>query len=172
MFMDNDRIPSRWTNHQKNNPYFVPLYLQGSTYGLRLEEARKTHDEQKEVPQQQPPASNGQTSQAPSPSPLRNQSSASHLGMKFDVIERAPPFEEEDTVAPLPSRLNKEDKYGGLEVFGDGQEIKSTPRSMREHDYEISSIRADHPIPPQVGLYYYEVHMLPDANALTRRRDE
>ena len=75
-------------------------------------------------------------------------------------------------MAPLPSRLSKDDKWGGIDVFGDGQEIKSTARNLREHEYEISSIRADHPIPPQAGLYYFEVHMLQESNALPRRRDE
>ena len=168
MFLGEGRSPTRWAIHQRHNPYFVPSYLEGTTYGHRLKEASTTQHAQREV--QQPTATNGQTGQPPGS--LHNKSSASHLGMKFDVIERAPPFEDEDTVAPLPSRLNKEDKYGGLEVFSDGQEIKSSARNMREHEYEISSIRADHPIPPQAGLYYFEVHMLQDSNALSRRRDE
>ncbi|KAK7754736.1 hypothetical protein SLS62_003294 [Diatrype stigma] len=169
MFMGDGKAANLWTSPQKNNGFFIPSYLQGSTYIQRLEEAYKAQQVQKES---QPQAGGSlQTSQAPGP--LRNKSSASHLGMKFDVIERTPPAEEDETVAPLPSRWNKEDKIGGLDVLGDGLEVKyTTSRGVRDHEYEMYSIRADHPIPSQAGLYYFELQILPDTHPLTRRRDE
>lgn len=158
-----------WVPTPKNNGFFIPSYLQGSTYMQRLEESHKAQQAQREG--QQPTGSNIQTGQAPAP--LHSKSSASHLGMKFDVIERAPPFEDDDAVAPLPLKWNKDDKFGGLDVLGDGLEVKyTTPRGVREHDFEVCSIRSDHPIPPQAGLYYFEVQILSDSHHLTRRRDE
>lgn len=169
MFVGDGKASNFWTSPQKNNGFFIPSYLQGSTYIQRLEEAHKAQQAQKEGQQQ----TGGSIQAGQAPSPLRSKSSSSHLGMKFDVIERAPPFEDDDAMAPLPSKWNKDDKYGWLDVLDDGLEVKyTTPRGGREHDYELCSIRSDHPIPPQAGLYYFEVQILSDAHHLTRRRDE
>ncbi|KAI1250917.1 hypothetical protein MGN70_007978 [Eutypa lata] len=169
MFVGDGKASNFWTSPQKNNGFFIPSYLQGSTYIQRLEEAHKAQQAQKEGQQQ----TGGSIQAGQAPSPLRSKSSSSHLGMKFDVIERAPPFEDDDAMARLPSKWNKDDKYGWLDVLDDGLEVKyTTPRGGREHDYELCSIRSDHPIPPQAGLYYFEVQILSDAHHLTRRRDE
>jgi len=81
------------------------------------------------------------------------------------VIEKALPLEDE-SLAPLPSRWNNQDKNTGLEVQGDGQEVKFTGTRASERDHEASSIRTDYPIPPQCGIYYFEVTLL------SRRREE
>ncbi len=172
MFMGSDgRSANFWLYQQRNNGFFVPSYLQGSTYMQRLEEAHKAQQVQKDGKQQ-----NGASLQVgQGPGSLRSKSSASHLGMKFDVIERAPLFEADDTVAPLPSKWNKDDKSVGLEVLGDGLEVKYAAAkggNGREHEYEVCSIKADQPIPPQAGLYYFEVQILPDTNSQSRRREE
>jgi Ran-binding protein 9/10 len=61
----------------------------------------------------------------------------------------------------LPSRWNKEDKWGGLEVLGDSLEVKYTAlRGQSERDHEACSVRADHYMPPQCGIYYFEVTIL------------
>ncbi|KAL1864785.1 hypothetical protein VTK73DRAFT_5664 [Phialemonium thermophilum] len=81
--------------------------------------------------------------------------------MTFDLIEKPPAFEEDEeaTVSPLPSRWNKDDKHSALEVLGDGYEVKYTGhRSERDHD--AAAIRADHYMPPQCGVYYFEVLIL------------
>ncbi|RYP79449.1 hypothetical protein DL769_002958 [Monosporascus sp. CRB-8-3] len=168
-FMNDGRVGNLWAPQQRNNGFFIPSYLEGSAYIQRLEEAHRAQQAQKEGQQQ-----NGGSLQAgQAPGLLRNKSSASHLGMKFDVIERAPPHEDDVTVAPLPSKWNKDDKFGGLEVLGDGLEVKYTaPRGTREHDYEVCSIRADNPIPPQVGLYYFEVTIVSEVHPLQRRQSE
>ncbi|RYP87441.1 hypothetical protein DL770_004779 [Monosporascus sp. CRB-9-2] len=168
-FMNDERVGNLWARQQRNNGFFIPSYLEGSAYIQRLEEAHRSQQAQKEGQQH-----NGGSLQAgQAPGPLRNKPSASHLGMKFDVIERAPPLEDDVTVAPLPSKWNKDDKFGGLEVLGDGLEVKYTaPRGTREHDYEVCSIRADNPIPPQVGLYYFEVTIVSEVHPLQRRQSE
>jgi len=89
------------------------------------------------------------------------------MGMKIDVVERAPTSEYEGVVAPLPSKWNKDDKQNSLEVIGDGQEVKyNSSRGTKDQDHEVCSIRADHAMPNQAGIYYFEVSIL------SRRRDE
>jgi hypothetical protein len=86
--------------------------------------------------------------------------------MTYDLIEKAPPAED-DAVAPLPSKWNSHDKHGGLEVLADGQEVKFTgSKSVADRDHEACSIRADHPMPPQCGIYYFEVTII------SRKREE
>ncbi|TLD05976.1 uncharacterized protein PgNI_08553 [Pyricularia grisea] len=88
----------------------------------------------------------------------------SHLGIAYNVTERpsvAP--EETDGINPLPTEWNGNDKYGNLEVVADGCEVKlSGPRVSpdRERDHEAFVIRADHYMPPECGIYYYEVTIL------------
>jgi Ran-binding protein 9/10 len=161
-YMHNGSADSNWAGHQRNNSFFTPSYLRGTNYIQKLEEAHLAQQAQKEAQQQ----AGGGMSTNTSTGSLSAKPSASHLGMKIDIIERAPSFDDDSPVAPLPSRWNKDDKYGGLEVLADGQEVKySTPRP-REHDHEICAIRADHPIPQQAGIYYFEVGIM------ARRRDE
>lgn len=87
-----------------------------------------------------------------------------HLGIAREVVERIPAHElEEDAVDSLPSRwaTGREDKALSLEVLGQGLEVKYTgPRNPNERDYDACAIRADHPMPLQCGLYYYEVTIL------------
>ncbi|KAL8392248.1 hypothetical protein RB595_002445 [Gaeumannomyces hyphopodioides] len=89
---------------------------------------------------------------------------ASHRGVAFDVAEKLPGgLEAETPVTPLPTRWNKDDKWGGLEVLADGLEVKLTgPKGPndRERDHEACSIRADHYMPHECGIYYYEVTIL------------
>lgn len=138
-----------------------PSYLEGSHYLARLEtQARETALSQREVSTVQAPSGNGfgpQSSKPPAPPSF-------HLGIARDVVERIPAHEqEEDAVDPLPSRwaTGREDKALSLEVIGQGLEVKYTgPRNPNERDYDACAIRADHPMPLQCGLYYYEVTIL------------
>ena len=74
------------------------------------------------------------------------------------IIERIPPPVEEDKSHPLPSRWSEDDRMAGLEILGDGNEIRFNGVSKGEH--EAASVRADHPMPKEVGMYYYEVTVL------------
>ena len=58
----------------------------------------------------------------------------------------------------LPSRWNPMDRFPGIEVPGEGLEVKfnGTTRTADEG----AAIRSDHPIPPECGIYYYEITVL------------
>ncbi|KAG4432636.1 hypothetical protein IFR05_011889 [Cadophora sp. M221] len=146
--------------------FFTPSYLKGSKYVQRLEDAHRAkvaaHKEGHSTHSSQP----GSLSTSASSLNLHTKIAPSHRGMTYDLIEKAPPIEDE-MLAPLPSRWNSQDKYGGLEVLSDGQEVKFTgPKSDRERDLEACAIRADHPMPPQCGIYYFEVTII------SRKREE
>jgi hypothetical protein len=74
--------------------------------------------------------------------------------MTHDIIERAPVFVEE-TVAPWPTRWSEVDKFAQLDIQPDGLEVRFSG-SSKTHD-EAASIRTDHPMPRQCGIYYFEV---------------
>ncbi|KAI1657251.1 SPRY-domain-containing protein [Daldinia decipiens] len=142
---------------------FTPSYLDGSDYIRKLDEARKAKQARKEAQQQ---AGNG-LSAGITAGALASKPPASHLGMTYDLIERAPTVDDEIIVPPLPTKWNKDDKQGPLEVLADGLEVKyASGRTTREQEHEACAIRADHPMPWQAGLYYFEVSLL------SRRRDE
>lgn len=165
MFMTGNTGDNFWSNQHRNNGFFTPSYLGGSTYIQKLEDAHKAKQAQKEGQQQASGGSGLPT--GPSSTPSMTSKPTSHLGMTYDLIERTPFLEDDDSIAPLPTRWNKDDKHGGLEVMGDGQEVKYTaPRPTGERDFEACAIRADHPMPPQAGIYYFEVSIL------SRKRDE
>ncbi|KAK6951060.1 hypothetical protein Daesc_007589 [Daldinia eschscholtzii] len=152
------------TEGHKKDVSFTPSYLDGSDYIRKLQEARKAKQAQKEVQHQ---AGAGLPAGITTTGALANKPAASHLGMTYDLIERAPPVEDEMTVPPLPTKWNKDDKQGSLEVLADGLEVKyASGRNTREQEHEACAIRADHPMPWQAGLYYFEVTLL------SRRRDE
>jgi hypothetical protein len=146
--------------------FFVPSYLKGSKYVQKLEEAHKAklsaHKEGHSAQSSQP----GSLSTSASSINLHAKMAPSHRGMTYDLIEKAPPLEDE-TLAPLPSKWNNQDKHGALEVLSDGQEVKfAGPKPERDRDHEAYAIRADHPMPPQCGIYYFEVTII------SRKREE
>ncbi|KUI74076.1 Ran-binding protein 10 [Cytospora mali] len=135
-----------------------PSYLQGSNYLARLEQ----QTQQKAAAQREKDAELKNASNAASQG-NKTASSQAYLGLTYDVIERTPPHEEEDAVDPLPTRwgTGKDDKASGLEVLSDGLEVKYTgPRNQNEREHEACAIRADHTMPVQCGLYYFEVTIL------------
>lgn len=83
----------------------------------------------------------------------------SHRGMTHEIIER--PFNkgQQDADLPeLPTRWSATDKFAGIEVASDGSEAKfnGSPKTMDEG----AAVRADHPIPRECGIYYYEIDVL------------
>ncbi|TVY54765.1 Ran-binding protein 9 [Lachnellula cervina] len=140
------------------------IYWAG-TCGPFLQSHRARLRAQKEEPQAQSSQS-GSLSTSASSLNLHTKLAPSHRGMTYDIIEKAPPVEDE-TIPRLPSRWSSTDKFGGLEVLSDGQEVKFTgPKSDRDRDLEACSIRADYPMPTQCGIYYYEVTII------SRKREE
>ncbi|KAI4717084.1 SPRY-domain-containing protein [Aureobasidium sp. EXF-10727] len=58
----------------------------------------------------------------------------------------------------LPTSWSDIDKWPGLELSAGGTEVKFTG-STKTSD-EAASIRSDHPMPKEVGIYYFEVTVL------------
>ena len=143
--------------HNVSDNFFVPSYLRNSRYVGKLEKAhRENVANQRET-------SSAQSSNPPSLSTSASNVNihrlpASHRGMTYDVIEHAPP-PQDDTLIPLPSRWNEGDKYSGLDLLQDGLEIRyNGPNNKADH--EAAAARTDHPISPQCGMYYFEVTIM------------
>ncbi|KAI9742170.1 MAG: hypothetical protein M1818_004070 [Claussenomyces sp. TS43310] len=146
--------------------FFVPSYLKGSRYVRKLEEAHHVRFAARRDAPSTHTSQPGSLSTSNSSANLYAKLAPSPRGMTYDLIERAPGADE-DALHPLPSRWNNQDKYGGVEVQGDGLEVKYTgSRPSSERDHEASSIRADNPMPAQCGIYYFEVTIL------SRKREE
>jgi hypothetical protein len=146
--------------------FFVPSYLKGSRYAQSLEAAHRARIAAARESQSRHSSQPGSLSTSSSSVNLPAKMAPSHRGVTFDLIEKAPSAEDEG-IPPLPSKWNAHDKHGGLEVLGDGYEVKFTgskPPSEREH--EAYSIRADHAMPTQCGIYYFEVAII------SRKREE
>jgi hypothetical protein len=148
--------------------FFIPSYLKGSKYVQDLEEAHRarvmSHKDGPSTQSSQP----GSLSTSASSINLHAKMAPSHRGMTYDLIEKAPPVEDE-TLPPLPSRWNNHDKSSSLEVLSDGLEVKFTSmagKAAQERDHEACAIRADHPMPSQCGIYYFEVTII------SRKREE
>jgi hypothetical protein len=142
----------------QDDRFFVPSYLEGSTYVHKLEEAHRSKVQaQKEA--KRTPVDGSSTSVAGF-----TQSSlppGSHRGMSHTVIERPPPFEDDDALAPLPTKWNKDDMWPGIELQQDELGIKFVgSKNHHDREHEAYAIRADHYMPPQCGIYYYEVQII------------
>ncbi|KAJ5698200.1 SPla/RYanodine receptor SPRY [Penicillium macrosclerotiorum] len=140
--------------------FFTPSYLRHSRYISRLDAAHRA-----KLAAQQRDASSSSTS-ASNP-PLSASSSnvhlprmaPSHRGMTYEIIEKEPPSSSStapDQLGPLPSQWSSSDKYSGLELSNDGLDVRYTG-PVHKHDHEAAALRADHPMPPQCGIYYYEI---------------
>lgn len=150
-----------------------PSYLRGSHFLARLEQQER----QRALAQRETngtglhaPAANGAGGPHLGQGGGKPPGNPSYLGIARDVVERTPSHEfgggageEEAVVDPLPTRWGpaKEDRAAGLEVLGDGLEVKYTgSRSASERDHEACAVRADRHMPLQCGLYYFEVTIL------------
>lgn len=155
--------------------FLSPSYLRGSVYLRKLEEKHKAKmlAEREGHGAKGPPAASSSSAASASASSARlasnngsahlpavanKASGASHRGVAYDVVEKPMCPQEDDTVSPLPSRWNRDDKDGALEVVGDGYEVKYTGRVGSDH--EASAIRADHYMSASCGVYYFEIVVL------------
>ncbi|EKM60372.1 uncharacterized protein PHACADRAFT_246252 [Phanerochaete carnosa HHB-10118-sp] len=59
----------------------------------------------------------------------------------------------------LPTRWSEQDRHHLLTVSGDGRELTFYGQSC-SGDRDSAAARANHPIPPACGIYYYEVEIL------------
>lgn len=158
--------------------FFTPSYLRNSRYISRLDAAHRA-----KLAAQQRDAS---TSTSTSNPPLSTSSSNAHLprmapshrGMTYEIIEKEPSTTA-DELMPLPSQWSSSDKYPGLELSNDNLDVRYTG-PVHKHDHEAAALRADHPMPPQCGIYYFEIkieskpkegYVLPRADCLNMCTD-
>ncbi|CAG8954835.1 hypothetical protein HYFRA_00008520 [Hymenoscyphus fraxineus] len=163
-FMNGNGYGAYGTIH--GDTFFVPSYLRGSKYVQKLEEGHKAkvlaHRDGPSNQSSQP----GSLSTSASSTHIHAKNPPSHRGMTYDLIEKVPPVIDE-SLSLLPSKWNSQDKHSSLEVMSDGQEVKLTgSKTERERDLEAFAIRADHSMPSQCGIYYYEVTIV------SRKREE
>ena len=146
--------------HEEHPPFFTPSYLRQSRHAQRLHRAWDEHlAELQENAHLNPPPRQPSLSRSSSNVNLNKlHSQHVHRGPVQDVIERIPPPSEEDRSHPLPSRWNEDDRMSGLEVLADGSEVRFN--GVTKTSDEAASVRSDHPMPKEVGLYYFEVTVL------------
>jgi Ran-binding protein 9/10 len=143
-------------NNVGSSSFFVPSYLRNSRYMSKLEAAHKAKlAAQREASSAH--SSNPASLSTSSSNANLHRMAPSHRGMTYDIIESAPP-NEDDNLVPLPSRWNDTDKCSGLDLLQDGMEVRySGPSNKLE--LEAAAARADHPMSPQCGIYYFEVEI-------------
>ena len=137
--------------------FFTPSYLRDSKYMERLEDAYRNKFE---AQRDEPPArsSNPGSLSTSSSSVSLHKMAPSHRGMTYEIIERQPDIEE-DALGQLPSRWAETDKHAVLEIAADGLDVKYVgPSKSSEH--EAAATRTDYPMPPQCGIYYFEVNII------------
>lgn len=157
--------------HSDHPPFFTPSYLTKSRHVQRLREERDAHiAELREKRRLQQPASRKvPLSTSSSASNLNGRGHASsqslntmHRGVAQHIVERLPHHHEQRRgLSPLPSRWSDDDKAAGLETLRDGVEVRLSGH-IKNSD-EAAAIRADHPAPREVGIYYFEVQILSKA---------
>lgn len=136
--------------------FFTPSYLRNSHYISRLDAAHRA-----KLAAQQRDASSSTSASGP---PLSASSShvhlprmaPSHRGMTYEIIEKEPASTTADQLSPLPTQWSSTDKYAGLELSNESLDVRYTG-PVHKHDHEAAALRADHPMPPQCGIYYFEI---------------
>lgn len=153
---------------------FTPSYLRNSSYAARLhadhqrERARvrssvfADQDDENSSRFMSSTGPGGQSAGFPRIAP-------SHRGMTHEVIERDPPSSsseaangaagEDEAMPLLPSRWSDTDRHMMLETMHGGLEVKYTG-PLNKHDHEAAAVRTDHAMPPQCGIYYFEITIL------------
>jgi Ran-binding protein 9/10 len=162
---------SSWSKHAGLPPYspfphidpsvpsfFIPSYLRGSRHAERLEEAHKVKGSAQKEGRSAHSSNAGSLSTSSSSVNLQKMV-PSHRGMTHEVVERTPATSADPLVAPLPSRWSEQDKFNGLEILNDGLDVRFGAPNRTTHE-EAAALRADHPMPKQCGIYYFEVTVL------------
>lgn len=145
-----------------HDPFFVPSYLSGSSYVRKLETAHRARlqarneavkEHNREMATGLP---RGQPGLRINPAPA-----GSSNGLSQTPLERLSWPKLEDDIMPLPSRWNPGDSWGSIEFLEAGRSLKFIgPRSHQDRDHEAAAVRADYSMPPECGIYYYEVHII------------
>ncbi|CAE6463310.1 unnamed protein product [Rhizoctonia solani] len=69
------------------------------------------------------------------------------------------PHNEPTDAIRVPTRWNITDKHQALVLSPDGREVRY-PSPTHSTDKEAAAIRANHPMPPACGVYYFEVQII------------
>jgi Ran-binding protein 9/10 len=150
-------MPGHASNgYGSQNTFFIPSYLRNSRYVAKLEAAHKA----KIAAQREhtsPHSSNPASLSTSSSNVNLHRMAPSHRGMTYDIIEHPLPGEDE-SLMPLPSKWSDEEKNAGLDVLGEGLEIRYNGPSSKT-DMDAAAARADYPMSPQCGIYYFEVEI-------------
>ena len=134
--------------------FFVPSYLRNSRFIARLEAAHRS----KQTTNREP-GSGGPSSLSASSSHVNLPRMApSHRGMTYDIVEKEPVIEEE-YLMPLPSRWSESERHVALDLTNEGLDVRYMGPPNKQ-DHEAAAARANHPMPPQCGIYYFEVTIL------------
>lgn len=136
-----------------SDSFFTPSYLHNSRYISRLDAAHRAKLAAQHRDPAVPAPSNALS--ASSSHPNLHRMAPSHRGMTYDIIEKEPV--SDDDLMPLPTRWDEQNKYTGLELSNDGLEVRYTGPVNRHDNNEAASVRADHPMPPCCGIYYFEI---------------
>ncbi|KAL9103747.1 MAG: hypothetical protein Q9163_001251 [Psora crenata] len=134
--------------------FVSPSYLRGSKHMEDLEEYHKANMTAQTEEPAPPRSGHGSLSKSSSTVSLPKMQ-ASHRGMAYEIIEHQPAVVEPGP-APLPSKWVEVDKHNSIEIAGNGLQIRYIGTSKLQ-DHEAAAARTDHPMPPQCGIYYYEV---------------
>ena len=147
--------------HDEHLPFFTPSYLRHSRHVQQLHRAwdeHVAHLQESVALNPHPPRQPSLSASSSSANLSKMHAQHIHRGPVQDVVERIQPAVEEDTSRSLPSRWSEEDRATGLEVLADGTEVRFN--GVLKGPDEAASVRADHYMPREVGIYYYEVTVL------------
>lgn len=144
--------------HPGQDGFFIPSYLSDTAYATKLRDA---HQARLKSRRPTTPRDGQPTAVLPSDPPTNGTVRSKPLPQAesdpFDIIERTATRDSSRAVPPLPSQWSKTDKFtSGIDVMNEGLEVRY---SSNRHgtEYEAASVRADHAIPPECGIYYFEV---------------
>ena len=137
--------------------FLRPSYLRESKYMERLEQAHKAKIAARREAASTRSSNQSSLSKSSSTISLKRLE-PSHRGMTYEIKESRPPVEDE-VLPALPSRWAETDQMGGLKIEPNGLDIRFS-NDIKLHDHEAVAARSDHPMPPQCGIYYYEVTII------------
>ncbi|KAG9254557.1 uncharacterized protein F5Z01DRAFT_673714 [Emericellopsis atlantica] len=135
--------------------WFTPQYLEHSPYVQRLERDHMRRQEAKTAKASGTMGDDDDPSLPP----------GSHRGMAHTIVERPSPTPSDDeALEPLPTRWGKS-AYSGLSIKYCNEVRYSSAKPpgeerSRQDGLEAAAIRANHPISPQCGIYYFEITIL------------
>lgn len=139
--------------------FLVPSYLRGSRYLDRLAELHQARlAAQRDATMTHTPNGGSSLSTSSSSANLHKMA-MSYRGMTYDIIEKEPAADNSG-LSPLPTRWNEHDRFGGLELHSDGLDVQFVGPGRSQENIEAAAVRADYPMAPQCGIYYYEVVIL------------